>query len=200
MTQYFENKPTVASEEKEITWYVNKVPFRLLTDRGVFSRNSVDFGSLTLIEAIKKDVKHINTYLDLGCGYGPIGIILSHFIDIENINFSDINKRALELTKKNLLLNKIEYKQIIESDGFSTIDEMFQVISLNPPIRAGKTVIFNLFEGCYEHLLNEGCLYIVVQKKQGADSHYDKLIKVFGNCQVLFKNKGYRVLKSIKKV
>ncbi len=200
MEQYFEKQPTVASEEKEIIWHINKVPFRFYTDRGVFSRNLIDFGSLTLIEAIKKDCLHIDTYLDLGCGYGPIGIILSNFITIKHATFSDHNLRAVELTKKNLSLNNVSYHKVINSDGFSDIDEFFQVISLNPPIRAGKKVVFNLYDGCFKHLKPKGILYIVVQKKQGSTSHFDKLFNLFGNCEMLLKNKGYRVLKSIKKI
>ncbi|MCK5811992.1 MAG: class I SAM-dependent methyltransferase [Clostridiales bacterium] len=200
MEQYFEKQPTVASEEKKITWHLNKIPFQFYTDRGVFSRNAVDFGSLTLIEAIKKDCSNIDTYLDLGCGYGPIGIILSNFISIKHASFSDHNLRAVELTKKNLVLNNISYQKVINSDGFSSIFDIFQVISLNPPIRAGKEVVFNLYDGCYKHLKQNGILYIVVQKKQGANSHFDELFKLFGNCEILFKDKGYHVLKSIKKI
>ena len=134
----------------------------------------------------------------MGCGYGVIGIIIKDKYPNVNLTQTDVNLRALELTKINAETNYIESK-VFHSVGFEKITELFDVITLNPPIRAGKETVFKLYKGAYEHLKKDGEFYIVIAKKQGAPSHQRYLKELFGNIVVVCKNKGYFVFK-MKKV
>ncbi len=138
------------------------------TDNGVFSKNEVDFGSRLLIDtftlpAVDGDI------LDLGCGYGPVGIALAKdFPDRNIIGGVDINQRALELANENARQNDVKNVSFLESDIFSEIKEKkFAAILTNPPIRAGKQVVHQMLEDSKEALLYGGELSVVIQKKQG---------------------------------
>ena len=135
----------------------------------------------------------------MGCGYGVIGIIIKDKYPNVNLTQTDVNLRALELTKINAETNYIESK-VFHSDGFEKITELFDVITLNPPIRTGKEVVFKLYNGAYEHLKKDGEFYIVIAKKQGAPSHQKYLKELFGNIEVVCKNKGYFVFKIKNKI
>jgi 16S rRNA (guanine1207-N2)-methyltransferase len=135
--------------------------------------------------------------LDLGCGYGVIAVVLkSVFPDIEAIA-SDVNPRALELAEKNAAKNGAAVR-LISSDGFAAIEETFDVIVTNPPIRTGKAVIYAMFEDAYKHLSEDGRFYAVIRRKQGAESAMDKLAEVFGSCDLIDRGKGYWVLRCVK--
>ena len=167
-------------------------------DNGVFSKSHVDIATNFMLSVlIKEDIA--GSVLDVGCGYGTIGIVLGKFFKNLNLTMLDINERALGLAKRNAKNNKIEAK-IIESDGFSNIksDELFDVIVTNPPIRAGKQVIYKMYEDSYNHLKEGGKLYIVINKKHGAPSTKEFLTSLFGNCEVLDKKTGFNVIKCIK--
>lgn len=197
MSHYFINNPNQKSNIQTFDFNHNGKIYRFSTDEGVFSKGKIDFGSKTLIDAIslKKDKLKL---LDLGCGYGVIGIILKDKYPNIILTQTDVNLRALELAKINAETNYIE-SNIFYSDGFEKINEKFDVITLNPPIRSGKENVFKLYKGAYESLNKDGELYIVIQKKQGAPSHQKYLQELFKNTEVICKNKGYFVFKMQKK-
>ncbi len=199
---YYSKKPTVAHDQKQIDAVFWGKQFSFTTDAGVFSKNRVDFGTSLLINA-----SHINDQsdvLDIGCGYGPIGITLSTLLTKGNVILSDINERAVELTKLNILqnqhlVNNMVNINVIHSDGFQHINHyLFDYIFLNPPIRAGKMLVFQLFEEAYDHLNEKGELWIVIQKKQGAPSAIEKLQNLFSHVEEINREKGYFILRSIK--
>lgn len=136
--------------------------------------------------------------LDLGCGYGAIGISLAKLNPNAHITMVDINERAVELAVRNIEQNQIKNAAAFVSDGYQQIYDRFHTIVSNPPIRAGKKIIYPLFEQSKDFLVPGGCLYLVIQKKQGAKSAADKLRAVFGNCEVINKKGGYWILKSIR--
>jgi len=200
MEQYFTKNPTTEKEIYKFDWNIGKDRFYFYTSNSVFSKNGVDFGSMLLIETvIKENEKFSGRVLDLGCGYGPIGVIIAKLLNNANVTMSDVNERALELTLMNAKENKTEDKiEAINSEAFENIKDSYDMILTNPPIRAGKDVVFSFYEGAFDHLNEGGKLYVVIQKKQGALSTKAKIESLFGNCETAEKKSGYFVFKAVK--
>lgn len=131
----------------------------------------------------------------MGCGYGPIGLSIAASYPSRIVEMIDINSRAIDLSKENALSNGISNVNIYESDRFKKVTStQFASILTNPPIRAGKKVVHEIFEESYNHLVEGGNLWVVIQKKQGAPSAMDKLEQLFGNVEIVEKKKGYFIL------
>ncbi|RFU70253.1 class I SAM-dependent methyltransferase [Bacillus sp. V59.32b] len=196
---YYSQKPDVASNPKFWDFTLRGRAFRFKSDSGVFSKNEVDFGSRLLIEAFHLNKETEGSILDVGCGYGPIGLSIAASYPEVTVEMTDINSRAVELAKENANTNGISNVVIYESDRFDRINsEQFAAILTNPPIRAGKKVVQEIFEHSYERLNSGGELWVVIQKKQGAPSAMEKLDELFGNVETVQKKKGYYILKSKK--
>ena len=192
---YYTNNPQVLHDIKSIEFNWNRLHLKLFTDAGVFSRGKVDYGSEIMIKSLPVMQGKV---LDLGCGYGVIGLSLAVLYPDTQVTMVDINQRAVELTNRNIERNHIKKAAAFASNGFEQIEDQFHAIVSNPPIRTGKEVIYSLFEQSRDHLLPGGSLYLVIQKKQGAKSAVDKLISLFGNCEAINKQGGYWILKSTK--
>ncbi len=202
MNHYFSEKPEIKSEKKRIKYTIQNKKFEFITDNGVFSKSKVDFGTdLMLNEFLKKnrglEVEKIKI-LDIGCGYGVVSVVLKSFYPEISITLSDVNERALELSEENLKKYDINDYHIIKSDAFEKITEKFDVILSNPPIRAGKDIIFKIYSEAYEHLNENGEFYCVIQTKHGAKSTQKKLMEIFGNCDTVTIDGGYRIFCSKK--
>ncbi len=194
---YFTQDPQVASDPREVKVKLRGEDYRFYTDRGVFSHREIDLGSRILIEEM--DVAQGKSILDLGCGYGPIGIVAARLAPEAQVVLVDVNHRAVELCKKNIIANGVPNAQALVSDGFGNLGDLrFDVILSNPPIRAGKRVVYPLISESLGRLVPGGCLWIVVGKKQGAPSMTRFVEEVFGNCQVVQKKSGYWVLRAVK--
>ena len=204
MNHYFSEKPEIKSEKKRIKYTIQNKKFEFITDNGVFSKSKVDFGTdLMLNEFLKKnrglEVEKIKI-LDIGCGYGVVSVILKSFYPEISITLSDVNERALELSEENLKKYGISDYHIIKSSAFEKITEKFDVILSNPPIRAGKDIIFKIYSEAYEHLNENGKFYCVIQTKHGAKSTQKKLMEIFGNCDTVTIDGGYRIFLSKNKI
>lgn len=191
---YFESNPNSQHDVHELSVELLGEHFQFLTDAGVFSKRMIDYGSQVLLNAIS--VESGEKILDLGCGYGPIGITLGKVFQAD-VTMVDVNSRALELAQKNALNNGVEAK-IFESFCYDAISMTYDHIISNPPIRAGKKVVHKILEESVNYLTPKGKLTIVIQKKQGAPSAKVKMESLFGNCTVLKKDKGYYILQSEK--
>ncbi|MDF2676738.1 MAG: class SAM-dependent methyltransferase [Bacillota bacterium] len=200
MEQYFTKNPSTDAKIYKYDWNIGQDRFYFNTSNSVFSKNGLDFGSMLLIETVINENKNFNgNILDMGCGYGPIGVILANLIKQSKITMADVNERALELCAMNAKENNVENKiKIINSSAYENINDNYDMIVTNPPIRAGKEVVFSFYDGAYEHLNIGGKLYVVIQKKQGAGSTKEKLISLFGNCEVVEKKSGYFIFRSEK--
>jgi 16S rRNA (guanine1207-N2)-methyltransferase len=110
-----------------------------------------------------------------------------------DVTMSDINPAAVKYAKKNAEANRVTVK-VIESDGFKTIDQIFDTVITNPPVHAGKETVFRLYGEAYSHLENGGSLFTVIQKKHGAESHIKAIKNIYGECLILYKRKGYYIL------
>ncbi len=198
MQHYYTNNPISNKNEKIIYGIIKGEKYKFLTDNGVFSKKFIDFGTKTLLESFYTERKKLEI-CDLGCGYGVVSVFLANNYEDFSFTMIDINKRCLELSKKNIELNKIKSKiEIIENNVLDKISKKFDIILTNPPIRAGKNVVFKIMEQSY-HSLNEGGeLWVVIQKKQGMNSVKKLLEKIFNSVIIVKKNKGYYVLKSLK--
>ncbi len=195
---YSEKQDGLASNPHTYDFCFREHKFRFKTDAGVFSKAYIDFGSFTMLEAFTPNTIDA-PILDMGCGYGPIGIVVSTLYDRE-VLMVDINERAISLTNDNIKTNKVDKAKAQKSYIYDSIPDemMFSSIITNPPIRAGKKVVFDIYDGAYNHLLPGGELWVVIQKKQGAPSSMTHLEELFSNCEVVCKNKGYFILKSRK--
>lgn len=198
MSHYFTNDEKLASNPRSVIYSINGIEFDLESDIGVFSKNRLDYGSEVLIKSLLSENLG-NSLLDLGCGIGPIGLTLAYFSPQLNVVCSDVNTRALSLCEKSARRLGLEKRiTCLRSDIYIEIEGKFQSIVSNPPIRAGKKVTYEIYNGAKDHLIDGGSLYIVIRKAQGALSVKDHLEELFGNVTVLDRSKGYYVLKATK--
>ena len=208
MSHYFSEKQDVKSDRKIIKYEIENKKFEFLTDNGVFSKTKVDFGTNIMLKVFLRENSNKKNQkfdvLDIGCGYGVVSVVLKAFFQKIKTLSSDVNERALELTTENLLKNKVikdknDDFEVRKSFAFDNISEKFDVILSNPPIRAGKQTIFQIYEKSFLHLNENGEFYCVIQTKHGAKSTQKKLEEIFGNCETLEIDAGYRIFRSVKK-
>lgn len=200
MRHYFVACSHKESEYFTFTEQFNNVNFTFKSCPDVFSKNQLDYGSLVLVENIlEREELFGGKIMDMCCGYGTIGILLSKFLSAEYY-LSDVNSTAVELAKVNAKLNKtnIHEDNIFVSDLFEQIDINFNHIVSNPPIKVGKKVLLAFVDGSYEHLEVGGTLTLVIKKNLGADSLKKYLIEKFGNAEIWDRDKGYYILHSKK--
>ena len=191
MAYYFDKNTDVTSDEKVIHVSINNQIYNFYTDNNVFSKKFLDFGTRTLLESINiDDIK--GDVLDFGCGYGPIGIYIKKNCNC-NVDMIDINDRALNLARKNARLNNVSVN-IFESDIYSNVTKKYDNIITNPPIRVGKKILYEILFKASEYLKENGNIYLVINKNQGAKSLLKDLKKVY-DVIILEKNKGFYIFK-----
>jgi 16S rRNA (guanine1207-N2)-methyltransferase len=194
---YYSAKPTATHELNELQATLRGKDFTFITDAGVFSKKAIDFGSQLLIQSM--DIARDHRVLDVGCGYGPIGLSAASLADLGTVTMLDINERAIQLSQDNANRNGLANVNIIQSDLLDKVKgQYFDRILTNPPIRAGKDIVHRIFAEAYSALVSRGQLWIVIQKKQGAPSAFTKLQEIFGDVQEVTKDKGYRIFKATK--
>lgn len=196
MSHYYTDNSEMTSKPRSFDYYFDNEKFIFTTDNGVFCKENVDYGSYLLIKNTFRQALG-NRLLDLGCGWGPVGIIIKRFNPDIEVTAVDVNSRAVELTNLNAVQNKTLIKACLCTD-ILTLNLLFDSIILNPPIRAGKVVIYDLYDKAYHTLRENGSLYIVIQKKQGASSSVNKLSELFKTVTVLDREGGYWVIQAIK--
>ena len=198
MEHYYTNNPTTESREKIINSTIANENLKFYTDNGVFSKESVDFGTKTMLESFTTDKENAKV-ADIGCGYGVISIFLAKKYPTYKFTMVDVNNRVLELSKKNIELNNIENEvEVLESSSFDNVEGAFDIVLTNPPIRAGKKIVHKIMTDSYEHLNPQGELWVVIQKKQGMASCKKLLEDTFSIVEIITKNKGYYILKAVK--
>ena len=191
---YFAENPDAKHDIHELNVELLGQQLTFLTDAGVFSKKMIDYGSRVLLSVL--DFEAGERVLDVGCGYGPLGLTLAKAQGV-TATMVDINQRALDLAQKNAERNQIS-ADIFQSNVYEKVSGVFDHIISNPPIRAGKQVVHEVISGSYEHLTEGGDLTLVIQKKQGAPSAKSKMEAVFSNCEIVKKDKGYYILRSEK--
>ena len=197
---YYTKNPESISQQKHWTYRLKGNTLSFTSDNGVFSKNTVDFGSELLVESydIPEQFQKASL-LDIGCGYGTMGLAYGKAYPELSIEMIDVNERALVLAQENAKKNGIHNVDIHESNLYDSVKKsQYEIIISNPPIRAGKIVVHTILEKAYDYLTENGQLVIVIQKKQGAPSAQKKMEEVFGNCERIQWNKGYWILVSTK--
>lgn len=188
---YFTKDPSSASRPAECAFDYRGHALVFTTDAGVFSRGELDAGTHLLLDnlpALSGDI------LDLGCGWGPVGIAVAAANADARVVMADINRRAVSLSRGNAKRNGVR-AEVLESDGFSACySRHFDAVITNPPIRAGKRVIYALFADAAAHLKPGGALYIVIRRQQGAESCVKYLRTLFASVEALKKSGGFWVL------
>lgn len=197
MEHYFTNNDNLKSELRDIKFSYNEYDFMFKSDNGVFSKNEVDYGSLFLVKTFlsSNNIHNISNILDVGCGYGFIGIVLSKVLGV-HVDMIDVNKRAVHLSKMNILSNKVDASSFI-SDTYSNVDKKYDLIITNPPIRAGKKVVLDILFGGLERLNHNGELWFVIRKDQGALSILKEVSSKY-NSKIIEKSKGFLVMMAKK--
>ena len=196
MTEYYyTNNPTSEHEERSFRAVFAGRVLAFDTDAGVFSKQHVDPGSELLCKALPDTLG--TRVLDMGCGWGAMTIMtLARFPKAE-ITMADVNERALALAVSNVEKNHMQAKAIL-SDGFEKVEGEFDAVITNPPIRAGKSVIYKMFEDAKAHLVPGGALYLVIRKQQGAPSALKFLKELYGKAEVIERDGGYWIIECIK--
>ena len=193
---YFAENPDAEHDIHELNVQLLGQNMTFLTDAGVFSKKMIDYGSQALLKCL--DFHKQESVLDVGCGYGTLGLTLVKAKEVK-ATLVDINQRALDLARQNADRNQV-LATIFQSNIYQNVEGRFHHIISNPPIRAGKQIVHEVIAGSHAHLLDGGDLTIVIQKKQGAPSAKAKMEEVFGNCEILKKDKGYYILRSRKEI
>lgn len=193
MSHYFIEDKNLKHELATVEYYFKENKFTFTTDAGLFSKDDVDPATEILLNAIPP---LSGSLLDLGCGYGVIGIVLAKTYGLK-LTQTDVNGAAVELTVKNAKANGVA-SEAVKSDCFESIHGFFDTITLNPPIHAGKAVTYRMYEESIAHLNLGGKFYIVTLKKHGAESTEAKLKSIYGNCETIYKKKGVFVFCCVK--
>ncbi len=190
LEHYFTNNSQLKSERRIINFTYNSIPFKFLSDNGVFSKNKIDYGSILLVETYLKNKKNITSFLDVGSGYGFISIVLAKVLNIPGVG-CDINKRALKLAQENAKLNKVSVS-FKESDIYEQVEGKFDLIITNPPIRAGKKVVLSILKDAKKHLNPSGELWAVIRVDGGVKSIIKELNSLY-QIEIKEKSKGFYV-------
>ncbi|MCD7808505.1 MAG: class I SAM-dependent methyltransferase [Erysipelotrichaceae bacterium] len=196
MTHYYTDNSSLDSQKTKIKFHYRDYLITYISDIGVFSKERIDYGSRVLLENITLD--NVHSLLDVGCGYGTLGIALKYAYPAIHVEMVDVNKRAVDLANESIDYNYLNDILAYESNAYENVSHTFDMIVSNPPIRAGKKVVFQILEEAYQYLEEAGELWIVIQKKQGAPSAQKKMKDVFGNCEIIKRDKGYYILRAIK--
>jgi len=194
---YYTHRPSADHEERTVQAHLRGMDFTFITDAGVFSRERIDFGTQLLIEAMRFD--QAAKVLDLGCGYGAIGVVAARLAPQGYVWMVDVNERAVHLANRNLRVNRIRNAEARAGDGLEPVRGIaFDVILTNPPLRAGKAVVYRLIDEAYDALVPGGSLWVVVQNKQGAPSMKRKLQERFGSVTDVARKAGYHVYQATR--
>jgi len=192
MNQYFENNSNLKSEINKINTKIKDTSFIFYTDNGVFNKKGLDYGTKLLLENI--DLSNKTTFLDVGCGCGPIGI----YIALQNNNYTvdmiDVNKRAIHLCNMSKKENNLDNINIFKSDVYENINNKYDCIITNPPIHAGKQKVYEIIINAKDYLNNNGELWVVIRKDQGAKSLINDMKEIY-NYSIVNKSKGFYIIK-----
>ena len=193
---YFTENPDSEIKEKTFSENINGKQLSLISVSGVFSfEGRVDKVSHNLIQNFKPSGA---TILDVGCGYGAIGLFCKALFPLQNVTMIDINNRALDYTRKNALNNQLDV-EILHSNLYQALsDRVFDDILSNPPFAAGKELNTRLITEAFQHLNENGALWLVAFHNKGGSTLKDIMKSVFGNVTDVDKSGGIRVYKSVK--
>lgn len=190
---YYTQAPQSAHKPGQVNMEYRGRALRFETDSGVFSRTELDRGTEVLLNALPETLR--GRVLDMGCGWGVIGVAVGSLWPDTSVTMADINQRACDLARRNAQQNGVSAR-VIQSDGYAALDESgYDWILQNPPIRAGKAVIYQMFADASRRLLPGGSLWLVIRKQQGAPSAINHLHTLFSCVETVEKKSGFWVIR-----
>ncbi len=189
---YYTAEPASAHDRRVVRCAALGVTAEFVTDAGVFSRDGLDTGTAALLEALPEPAGRV---LDLGCGWGAVGVLLGKRWPGAQIVMTDVNCRAASLARENLRRNGVS-AEVLTGDGFENVPGSFDLIVTNPPIRAGKAAVYRLFADARARLNPGGALYAVIRKQQGAPSALKYLRTLFSSAEVVRRQSGFHVIRA----
>ena len=192
---YYTNNPTSEHEERSFRAVFAGRVLAFDTDAGVFSKQHVDPGSELLCKSLPDTLS--GRVLDMGCGWGAMTVMTLARFPKAQVTMADVNERALALAVSNVAKNHMEATAIL-SDGFEKVEGEFAAVITNPPLRAGKAVIYKMFEDTKDHLVSGGALYLVIRKQQGAPSALKFLGELYAQAEVIERDGGYWIIECVK--
>lgn len=193
MGHYFINDRNLKSEIKKNIETIKEVEFAFFTDNGVFSKRGLDYGTRVLLENF--DFKNKKTFLDVGCGCGPIGIFIAKYSYNNIVDMIDVNEKAIELTKMGIEYNNLSNVNVFISDKYENIQNKYDAILINPPIHAGKKVVYEIIENAKYYLNDNGEVWIVMRKDQGVKSMMNDMKHIY-DFKIIKRDNGFYILKS----
>ena len=199
MSQYFDNDKSLKSVKRMIDFSYKSIKLSLTTDVGVFSKNEIDEGSLGLLNVVTGE-NLTGKILDVGCGYGTLGLTIAKLFPEVSVSMFDVNERAVELTAKNIRTNMINNADVFVGSTYQALTKNeYQTIVINPPIRAGKKVYYPLLSEAFNYLTDGGTLYFVIRKSHGALSAKNHVEQSFAKCELIKKHHGFYIYKAVKR-
>ena len=199
MQHYFIDKEHKKEDYFNYTTEFNGRKYTFNSVDNMFSKDGLDDGTRVLLNTIVKQCELSGDVLDLGCGIGSIGIILKNEFPKINVDMVDINNTALTLAKQNCALNNANSNNVFYSNLYDNVDKKYQYVVTNPPIKVGKEILFGVVTGAKDHLENDGEIILVIRKNHGQESMKKHMGSVFGNVEILKRDKGYYIMRSINK-
>jgi 16S rRNA (guanine1207-N2)-methyltransferase len=195
--QYFEGRPASKHRPAELHFAVRGHSFTFRTDAGVFSRGKLDRGTELLIESL--DLGPSESILDLGCGYGAVGVVAARLFDPGRVVLTDVNERAVGLARANVEANRIPNAEVRLGPLYDPVEGMaFDHIASNPPIRAGRATVDRIIAEAPAYLLPSGSLWLVARTRQGADAIRLRMAHAFGDAAIVKRGSGFKVFRSVK--
>lgn len=195
MAHYFTNDNNKIEKLKKVNVNINDVKYYFYTDNGVFSKGELDFGTELLLKTFEYSYPQDKKVLDIGCGCGPIGIYLSKLGFA--VDMCDVNLKAIELSKQAINEQKLN-AEVFESDAYLNVNNKYDYIISNPPIRVGKQKLYEIVMNAKDYLKDNGEVWLVVRKDKGADSLVKDMKKVYSSVEVVEKKKGFHIIKACK--
>lgn len=192
---YFAREPASRQRPIEVSAEIRGRVFRFRSAGGVFSAARVDPGTSLLAETM--EIRPADRVLDLGCGYGVLGVVAAALAPQGRAVLLDRNARAAQLARDNIALNGIANAHVVLADGPDALaDERFDLVVTNPPVHAGNRAVFAFIEGAREKLRPGGAFYLVGRMRRGVATFARHMEETFGGVVEVEKESGYRVYRS----
>ena len=192
---YFTENPTSPLRLRTIQLLYKGRILKFLTGGGVFATENIDPGTALLVENLV--LKGDERVLDMGCGWGAIGIAAAISVPKGNVVMTDINKRALDLARKNARTAGLSNVEVVPGNLFTRLEGIkFDVIASNPPYRSGRDLILRFLDEAPAHLEMDGRLVMVGKGTQGIIYYQHYLEERWKSVEVLGRKSGYRVIEA----
>lgn len=194
---YFASTPRSPQRPRVVRVALRGQPWAFQTAGGVFARRGLDAGTRLLIETMR--VGRADRVLDLGCGYGAIGLVAARLAPRGRVWLIDANQRAAALAQTNADENGISNVRVVVGDGAAAVrDGSIDLVVTNPPIRAGRRVVETFIDDAWRVLRPGGRFYLVARTAQGAKTLNRLIASRFGAVRQASVARGYRVYEATR--